>query len=228
MAELKLQAKPRETVGKQVKQLRREGMVPGILYGRGIESTALKIDQLAAEEIVRQAGSSTLVKVYVEGEEEPYSVIVRDVQRHVIRRDLLHVDLQALSMTEKVSLPIPVRLVGNAPAAEELGGVLLQQINEIEVECLPSDLVSAFEIDVSGMTEIGDTIAIKDMDIPESIDVLMDVEETVVMITYIEEEVVEEEETFEVIGELEEVEVIGRGADEEEEGELEEPEEDVE
>ncbi|MFP4343807.1 MAG: 50S ribosomal protein L25 [Anaerolineales bacterium] len=226
MAELELRTTPRETIGKQVKQLRREGLVPGILYGRGIESIAVKIDQQAAEDIVRQAGSSTLVKVHVEGQQEPFSVIVRDVQRHVIRRDLLHVDLQALSMTETVRLPIPVVLVGNAPAAEELGGVLLQQINEIEVECLPGALVSAFEIDVSGMTEIGDAIAIKDMDIPAGIEILSDPEETVVMITFIEEEVVEEEETFEVIGELEEVEVIGRGADEE--GEFEEGEEEAE
>ncbi len=218
MAELELRAMPRTVTGKQVKELRREGMVPAILYGSGVGSVPLKIDQRSAEEAIAQAGSSTLIKVYIEGKKEPHSAIVRDVQRHVIRRNLLHIDLQALSMTETVRLPISVVLVGTAPATEELGGVLLQQINEIEVECLPGDLVSAIEVDISGMTEIGDALSVKDLDIPSGINVLSDLEETVVMITYIEEEVVEEEEEeFELIGEPGEVEVIGKGPAEEEE-----------
>ncbi|MGC9357310.1 MAG: 50S ribosomal protein L25, partial [Anaerolineae bacterium] len=167
MEELILQAKPRTVVGKKVKRLRSEGWVPGILYGSGVGSTPLQFDALEAERVVAQAGSSSLVKVDVEGEQTPYNAIVRDVQRHIIKRHVTHIDFQALSMTETVRLPIPVVLAGAAPAAEELGGVLIQQVNELDVECLPSALVPSIEVDISGLVEIGDAISVSDLDIPE-------------------------------------------------------------
>lgn len=213
MEQLKLQATPRTVIGKQVKQLRRAGLLPGIIYGSSIEPLAVQFDAQEARSVANQAGSSSLINVYVAGIPVPYSVIIRDVQWDYLKRVLIHLDLQALSMTEKVRIQISINLVGTAHAVEELGGVLLHLVNEIDVECLPSALVPAIDVDISGLTQIGDSISVKDIVVPEGIEILTDAEETVVQISAVVEEV---EEVEEVVTELEagEVEVIGEEGEE--------------
>ena len=219
MEQLKLQAIPRTVTGKQVKQLRREGLLPGVIYGHSIEPLAVQFDAREARSIADQAGSSSLINVYIAGTPTPYSVIIRDVQWDYLKRVLIHLDLQALSMTEKVRIPISINLVGIAAAVEELGGVLLHLVNEVDVECLPSALVPAIDVDISDLTQIGDSISVKDIVVPEGIEILTDAEETVVQISAVVEEVIEEEELA-VEAEAGEVEVIGE--EEEEEAEAEE------
>ena len=213
MEQLKLQATPRTVIGKQVKQLRREGLLPGIIYGRSIEPLAVQFDAHEARSIANQAGSSSLINVYVAGTPTPYSVIIRDVQWDYLKRVLIHLDLQALSMTEKVRVQISINLVGAAAAVEELGGVLLHLVNEVDAECLPSALVPAIDVDISELTQIGDSISVKDVVVPEGIEILTDAEETVVQISAVIEEV---EEVEEVVVELEagEVEVVGEEGEE--------------
>lgn len=227
MEQLELNATLREITGKKVKRLRREGLVPGIIYGHGVGSVPLKFDAHDLELLVSQAGGSTLVKIFVEGTDEPYTAIVRDVQRHILKRNVTHIDLQALSMTEKVRVDIPLILINPAEALEEMDAMLLQQLNEVAVECLPGDLVGSIEVDVSDMSEIGDSISLSDVTPPSGIEFLTPVDETVALISAIEEEVIEEEEEellLEEPLEVGEVEVIGRGGEEEEE-EFEEEEE---
>ncbi len=192
MEQVVINAAPRTVIGKQVKQLRRQGLVPGILYGYGIEPMPLQFEAKELERIVRQAGSSTLVQVIVE--DKPYTAVVRDVQRDAIKRYIKHVDFQALSMTEKVRLPISLTLVGEAPA-ESQGATILQQLNEIEVECLPSALVHTIEVDISKLTEPGQVIAAKDLEVPEGIELLVDPDEVIVIAA------AEAEEEEEVAGE---------------------------
>ncbi len=213
MEQLKLQATPRTVIGKQVKQLRRAGLLPGIIYGSSIEPLAVQFDAREARSIANQAGSSSLINVYVAGTPTPYSVIIRDVQWDYLKRVLIHLDLQALSMTEKVRIQISINLVGDAAAVEELGGVLLHLVNEVDVECLPSALVPAIAVDISELTQIGDSISVKDIVVPEGIEILTDAEETVVQISAVVEEV---EEVEEIVVELEagEVEVIGEEGEE--------------
>ncbi len=229
MDKLELTATPRTLTGKKVKRLRAAGMVPGILYGSDVESKALKFNQREVETIVMRAGSSRLIKVNVSGDEKEYMAIVRDVQRDIFKQTLVHVDLQALNMQELVRLAISINLVGEAPGVEEMGGVLLQQIYEVEVECLPSDLIPFIEVDISGLEEIGDAITVGDLEIPESIDVFEDPDEVVVQITFIEEEEIEEEAPAGIlIGEAAEVAVVGEEEGEEGEDLGEAAEEDVE
>jgi len=213
MEQLKLQATPRTVIGKQVKQLRRAGLLPGIIYGSSIEPLAVQFDAREARSIANQAGSSSLINVYVAGIPTPYSVIIRDVQWDYLKRVLIHLDLQALSMTEKVRIQISINLMGAAAAVEELGGVLLHLVNEVEVECLPSALVPAIDVDISELTQIGDSISVKDIVVPEGIEILTDAEETVVQISAVVEEV-EEEEELAVEAEAGEVEVIGEEGEE--------------
>ncbi len=212
MEQVVINAAPRTVIGKQVKQLRRQGLVPGILYGYGIEPMPLQFEAKELERVVRQAGSSTLVQVIVEG--KPYTAVVRDVQRDAIKRYIKHVDFQALSMTEKVRLPISLTLVGEAPA-ESQGATILQQLNEIEVECLPSALVHTIEVDISKLTEPGQVIAAKDLEVPEGIELLADPDEVIVIAAAEEEE--EEVAGEEAVVESAEPEVITEKKAEEEE-----------
>ncbi len=229
MEQLQLSAMTRDLTGKKVKRLRNAGMVPGVIYGSDVEAIPLKFEQRAVETVVRRAGSSSLIRVSVEGENEPFMAIVRDVQRDIFKQFLTHVDLQALNMQETVQLPISVSLIGEAPGVEEMGGVLIQQIYEIDVECLPSDLIPSIDVDISGLEEIGDAITIEDLDIPENIQIFAEPDDVVVQITFIEEETIEEEEPVgAVIGEAAEVAVVGEEEEEVEGEELEEIEETIE
>ncbi len=211
MEQVVVNAAPRTVIGKQVKQLRRQGLVPGILYGYGIEPMPLQFEAKELERVVRQAGSSTLVQVVVEG--KPYTAVVRDVQRDAIKRYIKHVDFQALSMTEKVRLPISLTLVGEAPA-ESQGATILQQLNEIEVECLPSALVHTIEVDISRLTEPGQVIAAKDLEVPEGIELLVDPDE-VIVIAAAEEEEAEEAPAEEGMGSAEPEVITEKKAEEE-------------
>ncbi len=196
MEQLVINAEPRTVIGKQVKRLRRQGLVPGILYGYGIEPMPLQFAAKEIERVVRQAGSSTLVQVIVEG--TPYTAVVRDLQRDAIKRTLMHVDFQALSMTEKVRLPISLTLVGEAPA-EAMGATILQQLNEIEVECLPSALVHTIEVDISVLEEPGQSITAKELKVPEGIELLVDPDEVIVIAAAESEAEEEIEEEGEVV-----------------------------
>lgn len=212
MKQLELRATPRSLTGKKVKRLRKIGITPGILYGNDVNPTALKFNTPEIEGIVARAGSSSLIQVRIDGSEQPHIAIVRDVQRDIIKRFVTHVDLQVLNMQETVTLPISILLVGEAPGIEEVGGVLLQQIYEVEVECLPADLIPAIKVDISGLTEIGNSITIGDLDIPETIQVLVEPDEVVVQITFVAEEALEEEveeEAETMLGEAAEVAVVG-------------------
>ncbi len=110
------------------------------------------------------------------------------MQHHSIRQDITHVDLQALSLTETVRVPVNVVLVGTAPAVQEQGGVLMHTLLELEIEALPLDLVPVIEVDISNLNKIGDQITVADLDIPDTITVHNALDATVVLVTYQAEE----------------------------------------
>jgi len=212
METLELRATPREIVGgNRVKALRREDIVPGIIYGHGIDPIAVQFDSREVEKAISEAGTSSTIQIYVEGVPDPYLAIFRDVQYHVIKRNVIHLDLQALSLKETVRVPVTVVLTGESPDIEEAGGVLLQILNELEIEALPTALVPSIEIDVSELTEIGQSITVGDIAPPPGVTILNAPHEIIAQVIYTEEE----EEEVEVM-EPGEVEVIGRGVAEEE------------
>ena len=219
MEALELRATPREIIGgKQVKALRREDIVPGIIYGHGIDPIAVQFDSREIEKAITQTGTSSTVQVYVEGIQDPYLAIFRDVQYHVIKRNVIHLDLQALDVKETVRVPVSVVLTGESPAVEELEGMLLQILNELEIEALPMDLVPSIEVDIAALTEIGQSITVGDIAPPPGVTILNAPHETVVQVIYTEEEEEGVEEEVEIM-EPGDVEVIGRGAADEDETE---------
>ncbi len=225
---VELKAKERSLLGSKVKRLRREGWVPGVMYGHDFESVPLKFDKYDLREVLSQVGGSQLVNVRVAGADEPEFALLREVQRDVITGDLLHVDFYRVMMTETITTEIPLLTVGESPVAEQKEGILLHGIAEIEVECLPGDLVDAIEVDLTELTEVGKAILVDDLAVPSGIDVLTDPDEMIARLVPLEE-VELERPTAEVEEELimgeegEEVEVIGEAkAEEGEEAEEEE------
>jgi large subunit ribosomal protein L25 len=215
-AEVVVSASKRAIMGKQVKQLRGNGLVPGVLYGHSFDTQALQFDARTLSRLVSHISGSQLVAVQIEGQDEPEWALLREVQRDAINREILHVDFYRVQMDERLTAEIPLVIVGESPVVTAREGVMLQGIPAIEVECLPRALVDAIEVDVSVLTELDQSLRVSDLAVPAEIDVLSDLEEMIVRVVAIveEEEVVVEEELGEEIGE---VEVIGRAEEEEEE-----------
>lgn len=187
-----LAAEPREAIGKKVRAVRRQGLVPAVLYGSGVDGKPIKLDAKAADEALAKASASTLIDLTVDG--ELHKVLVRDVQRDVIRRNVLHIDFLKVDMDVAIRTEVPVELVGEAPAVREQGGVLVTGLTEIEVEALPGALPDRIVVELDPLEEIDDAITVGDLYLGEGVRVLTDLAENVAHVIYLAEEELEEEE----------------------------------
>ncbi len=219
MEKVVIQAEKREVIGKKVKVLRREGKLPAIIYGHGIDPISIVLDMRSSSRILAKASTSTLVTIELEGVQ--YPTLVREKQLDFIRNSIIHVDFLAVSMTEKLTANVGVNVIGDAPAVAAFGAVLVTGLFELEVECLAVDLPESFTVDVSSLAEIGDGIYVRDIAVPENVEVLTDPEEMLVLATVPAAEEVEEVVEEELLEgeEGEEPEVIGKGKEEEGEDE---------
>ena len=216
MEKVVIQAEKRTVVGKQVRALRREGKLPAVIYGYGIDPISIVLDTRSSSRILAKASSSSLVMIELEGKQ--YPTLVREKQLDFIRNSLIHVDFMAVSMTEKLTASVGVHIEGESPAVKEYGAILVTGLTELEVECLASDLPERFTVDVSILTEVGEGIYVKDVVAPENVEILSDAEEMIVVATAMAAEEVEEEELLEG-EEGEEPEVIEKGKKDDEEDE---------
>jgi large subunit ribosomal protein L25 len=217
---LELAAEKRTVLGKQVKQLRRDGLVPGVMYGRDTKPVPLQFEARSLRQLLSHVGGSQLIGVKV-GRKKPETALVRDVQRDPIKGTLLHVDLYHVTMTERLRAEIPLVLEGASPVVERGEGILLQGLSALEVECLPGNLVDAIAVDLTDLAEINQAVHVSDLAIPAGIDVLNDPEEMVARVTPLaEEEVIEEVVEELLVPEAEVGEVITEEeSEQEEEGE---------
>jgi large subunit ribosomal protein L25 len=217
MEEILLDAEPRDVIGKQVKALRRQGKVPGILYGRSMQPKPLLMDLRIATRTLGQLAPSALVTVVLAGEK--HLALVREKQRDFIRGTLKHVDFQAVSMLEKLRVNVTIDLVGLSPAVKDFNGVLVEGLTEVEVECFPQDLPSKISVDISGLKKIGDSLTIRDLVMPPNVESLDNPDEMIVIVTAQAAEEVAEVAAVAAVEEVEETEpdVIERGKKEEEE-----------
>jgi len=193
MEQIELKVQKRDVSGKKVKRLRREGIVPAVLYGRETESVALQVEERELSRVLAQAGEHRLIALQIGQSKKPQMVLTRDVQWDAITSRPIHADFYAVVMTEKITTEVPLVLVGKAPAAEKAGTILLQNLDEVEIECLPGDLIEAIEVDVSVLAEMDQAIYVKDLRVAPTIEVLTDAEELVAKVDWAaREEVVEE------------------------------------
>jgi large subunit ribosomal protein L25 len=218
MDEVVFEVSRREVSGKNVNKLRREGVLPAVVYGHGIETVPISLDYREASKTLDSISPSALVVLDIDGEK--HYTLVRDKQRNPVRRTIIHVDFQAVSLTETVRADVNVNLVGEAPAIETYLGILVPSLEQLSIECLPTNLPDRFDVDISGLTEIGDSLLVGDLVAPDGVEILNDPEEVVVVIIAQAAEEEEEEEELELEEGLE-PEMVERGKREEEEDEQE-------
>jgi len=210
---LELRARRRQVFGKAVKRLRRQGITPANIYGHGIPSVAIEVATQDIMRLLRRAGRHEMVYVVLDGE-EPRPCFIKDIQQDPITDELLHVDFYQVSLTEKVRLEVPLHLVGEAPAVKELGATLLQTLETVTLEGLPTAIPPFIEVDVSTLREPGQAIHVGDLQAPPGVAILTDPEQVVAQVV-LEAEVAEEEVVEEAPAEVE----VVRRVREEEEGE---------
>ena len=165
MADVQLSVTPRDVLGKKVAALRRQGFTPANVYGRNLESRAVQVETVVLTHLLRSAGRNVIVDLRIEGEDSPRPVMLRDVQRDPVTSRLLHVDFYQVSLTQKMRSEVPLILVGDAPAVAELGGILLQSLDNIMVEALPGDIPVHVEVDVSGLSRFDDAVHVRELPI---------------------------------------------------------------
>ncbi len=212
MERVVLKATRRNVTGKQVKALRRQGRLPGVLYGHGFEPIAISLDQHESSLVLPGLSSSAIVTVDLDGEQ--HAALVRERQKDYIRNAFIHVDFQVVSLTEKLRTMVHVEVHGNSPAVKDFNAVLVTSLSQVEVEALPQDLPERFVVDVAKLAQIGDALHVRDLDVPSGVTVLTDPSEIIVVATGAAPE---EAEEAEAAAELAEPEVIERGKKEEEE-----------
>ena len=190
--ELILMAEPRDVHGKKVKRLRREGLIPGVVYGPVVDGTvSVSVNDRDFNKFFMAHGHSTIFTLKWDGGSQP--VLVREVQLDPVRQDILHIDFFAPNMNVTLRQNIAVNLLGAADLEIE-GGMLQQALNEIEVEALPADLPSEITLDVSGLSEIGNTVTVGDIAAIDKVEFITDAETVIASIVA---EAVQEEEPAE-------------------------------
>jgi len=186
MEKVVLKATKRSVIGKQVKALRRQGFLPGVVYGHHFEPVAIQLDAHSAGRIIPTLTSTSVITVELDGTAIP--ALVREKQKNYIKGSLTHVDFQAISLTEKIRAWVQIHLRGAAPAVKDFNAVLVNNMEEVEIEALPSDLPERIELDLSGLKKLGDAVHVRDLTLPANVEMLSPGDEVVVIATGVAEE----------------------------------------
>ncbi len=183
MDKVVLKASKRDVKGKQVKALRRAGELPAVIYGRHVEPISISLNAHNASLILAKLTSSSLVTLDVDGTE--FTAIVREKQRNYIKGVLTHVDFLALDLSEKIRTKVRLTYTGVSSAVKDYSAVLVHRLEALEVECLPTDLPERITVDISSLKEIGNSIHVRDIAVPENVLVLDDADEIAIIATIV-------------------------------------------
>lgn len=215
MQKLTLQAEPRTISGKRVRILRRSGLVPAVIYGHGFDPISVQIPAKEFDHVFKEAGQSTIVYLDLEGTQHP--TIIHDVAIDPVKDTVIHADLYKVRLDEKITAPVPVVFIGESPAVKDFGGILVKNINELEVEALPQDLPHEISIDLSILKNIGDHILVKDLKLGAQVTLQAKPDDSIVLVQEpISEEQLKADLEAPVAGSAEDVEVIKKEKTEEE------------
>ncbi len=215
MEKINLSTEQRKIVGKKVKRLRKEGKLPANIFGKDFKSKSIQVEEGDFRKVFKEAGETGVINVKV-GKDE-YPALVHSVQFEPKTDALLHVDFHKVNLKEKITTRVPIITEGESPAVKSGVGLILQTINELEVVSLPTDIPSEIVIDATKLTEVGQSIHVKDLKIDkDKVEVKNDPEDTVLTVQTAE---MKEEEPEEEVS-PEDVEATAeKGKDEEEDGE---------
>lgn len=209
-----LEAQVRTITGKKVGQLRRQGLIPGVVYGAKIEPIHVQIPFRPLEITLAKAGGNHVIDLDVDGNKQ--TVIARAVQRHIIRGDILHVDFLAVDATTVIRTEVQIHFENESPVVAARIGMLNIGMTSLEIESLPADLIDRVDIDLSQLKAINDSIHVRDLNLGDKITILNDPDEVIVRVAPVSSAVEEEEEEAELTSSEPEVISRGKEADEEE------------
>ncbi len=152
------------------KKTRVTGMVPAVVYGAGGKAESIAIDAATFNKLYKQAGNSSLVDLQL-NDTDAGKVIIQEVQLDPVSDRVIHVDFRRIDMNKTMTAPVGLRFVGEAPVVKAQGGTLVMSLQTVEVECLPKDLVSHIDVELSGLTSFEDIIKVKDLKLPNGISI---------------------------------------------------------
>lgn len=187
---LNLKTEKREVFGKHLKEPRKHGKMPAVLYGKKEKTTPLFVDLKEFKKIWKEAGESTIIKVQTDGKE--CDAIIQLVDLDPIKDEPIHADFYAVQMDKPITVAVEFVFEGVAPAEKELGGVVVKVMHEAEVEALPKDLPKELKIDLSKLVSFEDQIMIKDIELPKGVKILAKENEVVALVEEAQGEVIEE------------------------------------
>jgi len=189
---MQLKASTRELLGKRSRRLYGQGKLSAVVYGHNATPTPLELDRLEFQKVFVKSGRTHLVDLVVDGGKTE-KVLVREIQTHPRRLGPIHVDFYQVNLEEKITVEVPVHLVGESAAVKRGDADVLQPIHALRVDCLPSDIPAEFEVDLTPLEEIESEFRVADLSVPKGVTVLLDPEELIVKIVHKREMKVEEE-----------------------------------
>ncbi|MCX6764033.1 MAG: 50S ribosomal protein L25 [Candidatus Moranbacteria bacterium] len=229
MDKVKLSAVSRIEKGNKVNSGRKKGLVPAVIYGKGIKTEMLWVKAMELEKLLAKSGESVIIELSIDGK-NIRNVLIHEIQKDPVRGTLQHIDFYQVRMTEKIEAEVELVLIGESPAVKELAGILVRSVDKLKIKCLPADLPSHIDVDVSKIKTFEDHICVKDLNISDKVEIEIDPETVVALATpprseeelsALEEKV--EEDVTKVEGVVKEVPVEGEVAEGEKKPEGEAP-----
>ncbi len=212
MEKVVIEATLRTVKGKKVGAMRREGKLPAVLYGHKFDSTAITLNLREASRVLHGLTASSLIYIKLEGKE--HAALVREKQRDYLRNILKHVDFQVVSLTEKIRAGVSIILEGTSPAVKDLNGLIITELDAIEVEAFPQDLPEKIILDLGKLAKIGDHLTVKDIVLSDKVQILANPDDVIAIVTMAKSEEAVGEGEGEAISS--EPEIIEKGKKEEE------------
>ena len=175
MVKIILKSGSRIAKGKKVKKLRREGKIPAVLYGSGLQNQLLWVNYLDFQKVFKEAGRSAIFELDIDGKKKT-NVLIQEVQLDPLTGKFSHVDFFQIRMDQKIETEVALEFIGESEAVKSLGGVLVKSLDAIPVSCLPTDLPAKIEVDISALKTFDEVIKIGDLKIPSGVKIPLDPE----------------------------------------------------
>jgi large subunit ribosomal protein L25 len=185
MEQVSLEGLVRTSSGKgQARALRRAGNIPAIFYGPETTATSISVSRASLEKILKkQSSENTLYQLTIKGSDQDVvkTVMLKDLQKNPLDQEILHADFLEVSLTKIINITVSLKVVGKSPGVEK-GGILQEVSRELEIRCLPTQIPNYLEVDISTLTDIGDSLHVEDLKLPEGIQVLSDAQQTLITV----------------------------------------------
>ncbi len=182
---LSLSAKIRKEFGSKNDKIRKQGLIPAVLYGPKIKNLNLAIDYNKFYQLYQQAGESTLVKLMIKDEDvkdKERVVLINEVKKDILSDKIIHIDFYQVRMDKKITVEIPLVFVGESEAVKSLAGTLVKSLQSLEISALPAELIHEIEVDISKLKTFDDVIRVKDLKVPENVEIEAELDEAVVSV----------------------------------------------